>query len=141
LVGRVWVMPEECFVCGTQPDVPRECDYCSKPVCSEHLLPENHDCTRLRSPQNEKWFPDEFDKIEDPPKSDAEVATDHNSRNGRRNTARNSYQKRSRKSKTNASDRGPDKYTSSEKSTRQRIQHILTHHLSRLWKLVSGIFD
>jgi cobalamin biosynthesis Mg chelatase CobN len=52
-------MPGVCHVCGMQPDVPNRCNHCDKPVCSEHLLPENHECVALKTRLSDEWFPDD----------------------------------------------------------------------------------
>jgi hypothetical protein len=36
-----------CDVCGTQVDLPYDCKGCNGTFCSEHRLPENHDCAGL----------------------------------------------------------------------------------------------
>lgn len=54
-------MPSECVICGETPDVPRTCNHCSKSVCGDHLLPENHDCPALKTPSGEEWFAEEFE--------------------------------------------------------------------------------
>lgn len=64
-------MPEDCFVCSKSPDVPRHCNHCSKPVCSEHLLPENHDCAGLQVPDtDQEWFDEMFSDVSDDEPSD-----------------------------------------------------------------------
>ncbi len=39
----------ECDACGTQTSMPFRCKFCEQPFCSEHRLPENHDCDGLRA--------------------------------------------------------------------------------------------
>ena len=47
------------------------CRYCGKSFCSEHRLPENHDCTGLKESQketgkeHEEWFEDKFSTKKD----------------------------------------------------------------------------
>jgi len=47
------------------------CRYCGKSFCSEHRLPENHDCTGLQESQketgkeHEEWFEDKFSTKKD----------------------------------------------------------------------------
>lgn len=36
------------------------CRYCGEKYCSEHRLPEKHDCKGLESGKKEKWFDDKF---------------------------------------------------------------------------------
>jgi uncharacterized protein YkwD len=36
-----------CEVCGKQTDLPFRCNYCGELLCSEHRLPENHECPNL----------------------------------------------------------------------------------------------
>jgi hypothetical protein len=36
----------ECHVCD-DPSLTRYCNHCGQPVCSNHSLPENHDCAGL----------------------------------------------------------------------------------------------
>lgn len=52
----------ECSKCGKS-DLTFTCKYCGEKFCSEHRLPENHDCENIndaesRSGENEKWFKD-----------------------------------------------------------------------------------
>jgi cobalamin biosynthesis Mg chelatase CobN len=51
-------MPDPCHICGTQPDVPRHCNHCDRSVCTEHLLPENHECVALTTRVSDEWFSD-----------------------------------------------------------------------------------
>ena len=47
----------ECQKCGKETFLPFRCPYCGGYFCTEHRLPENHDCPRLelaRSPSREK---------------------------------------------------------------------------------------
>ncbi len=45
-----------------------KCRYCSEKFCSEHRLPENHDCEGLQGePEEQEWFEEKFkDKKEKP---------------------------------------------------------------------------
>lgn len=50
----------ECSKCGKQ-EMTFKCRYCEEKFCSEHRLPENHDCRGLeeaktRSGEEDKWF-------------------------------------------------------------------------------------
>ncbi|MFC7212974.1 AN1-type zinc finger domain-containing protein [Saliphagus sp. GCM10025334] len=36
-----------CHVCHEPLNLPNDCNYCSEYYCSEHRLPENHDCPNL----------------------------------------------------------------------------------------------
>ena len=40
-------MAEICSVCGKKEMLPYKCKFCGWTYCSEHRLPENHDCTGL----------------------------------------------------------------------------------------------
>jgi hypothetical protein len=45
-----------CHVCGvrtTTDGMAYRCAYCGRPVCSDHRLPENHNCTGSRLPDDE----------------------------------------------------------------------------------------
>ena len=46
-------MPK-CQCCGKEVLLPFECPYCSKAFCTEHRLPENHQCTHL--PEKPFWY-------------------------------------------------------------------------------------
>lgn len=42
-----------CYYCGKSDTVPlRECRYCGEKMCSDHILPEGHECDGLRRPKN-----------------------------------------------------------------------------------------
>lgn len=47
-----------CYFCGKEfEDMPFKCKYCGKRFCSDHRLPENHNCTyEKEGEQGEKWF-------------------------------------------------------------------------------------
>ena len=47
----------ECSECGKQ-TMSFTCHYCGKKFCSEHRLPENHDCQELESGKKEEYMPD-----------------------------------------------------------------------------------
>ena len=36
-----------CYVCGKETDLPYKCTYCGLTFCSEHRLPEQHNCIKL----------------------------------------------------------------------------------------------
>ncbi|UTF55351.1 AN1-type zinc finger domain-containing protein [Natronosalvus rutilus] len=36
-----------CHVCHEPLDLPNDCNYCGEYYCSEHRLPENHNCPNL----------------------------------------------------------------------------------------------
>jgi len=38
----------ECHVCHESTDTPFECSYCGERYCTDHRLPENHECPNLR---------------------------------------------------------------------------------------------
>lgn len=40
-------MRRECSHCGSDEEMPFTCRYCGQPYCSQHRLPENHDCRGL----------------------------------------------------------------------------------------------
>ena len=42
-------MPVECAICSTEVDMPFQCKYCKDPFCTDHRLPENHDCLGLEN--------------------------------------------------------------------------------------------
>lgn len=57
----------ECSECGKQ-SMTFTCRYCGKKFCSEHRLPENHDCEGLdgeTSEEHEEWFEDKFNEKKD----------------------------------------------------------------------------
>ena len=37
----------QCHVCHTPLRLPKDCNYCGEYYCSEHRLPENHQCPNL----------------------------------------------------------------------------------------------
>ena len=43
-----------CAVCGKQERMPFKCKFCGNTYCSEHRLPENHDCVGLEI-YREEW--------------------------------------------------------------------------------------
>ncbi len=48
----------KCQKCGEETFLPFRCPYCEGYFCSEHRLPENHDCTRIelaRAPKKEDY--------------------------------------------------------------------------------------
>lgn len=51
-----------CHVCGSETTaggMAYRCAYCGRPVCGDHRLPENHNCTGRRLPDEES--PDDRD--------------------------------------------------------------------------------
>lgn len=38
---------DTCYYCGTETDLPFECNYCKDKFCAEHRLPETHRCVKL----------------------------------------------------------------------------------------------
>ena len=42
-------MPVECAICSTEVDMPFQCKYCKDPFCTDHRLPENHNCIGLKN--------------------------------------------------------------------------------------------
>lgn len=50
----------KCQKCGEETFLPFRCPYCEGYFCSEHRLPENHECTRIelaRAPKKEDYSP------------------------------------------------------------------------------------
>ncbi len=45
-----------CDRCGAALEAPRECSYCGDAHCSEHRLPEAHDCPEVDDSTDEEWF-------------------------------------------------------------------------------------
>jgi len=61
-------MPE-CSYCGKEDMLPYKCSYCEKSFCSQHRLPENHECEAIaggkkivkkKAPPTEKKRPTTF---------------------------------------------------------------------------------
>lgn len=40
---------EACDRCGRPLEAARSCSYCGAELCSEHRLPENHDCSGVQN--------------------------------------------------------------------------------------------
>jgi len=59
-------MPVECDYCGARENMPFSCKFCGNKFCSEHRLPENHQCEGLvrfkeeRPRQLDKWIYEPF---------------------------------------------------------------------------------
>ena len=49
------MISENCAYCGDMTDMPFHCRYCKDPFCSEHRLPEEHRCVKLRQIRSEKF--------------------------------------------------------------------------------------
>jgi hypothetical protein len=55
-----------CTYCGAQESLPFKCKFCGDIFCSDHHLPENHDCQGLvrfketRGKEPEKWIYEPF---------------------------------------------------------------------------------
>jgi len=57
-----------------------KCHYCGESFCSEHRLPEKHDCTGLETGKKDEWFDDKYkDKKDDkePSKDKSAAATSY----------------------------------------------------------------
>ncbi len=54
----------KCSECGKQ-TMSFTCHYCGEKFCSEHRLPENHDCEGLESGKKEEYMPDEKQETEE----------------------------------------------------------------------------
>lgn len=50
------MMAGECAVCDRQQRMPYTCKYCNLHFCTNHRLPERHNCTGLAKTGNQKWF-------------------------------------------------------------------------------------
>ncbi len=67
-----------CSECGEK-SMSFTCRYCGKSFCSEHRLPENHNCDGLEESieqdkeKNEEWFEDKFSKKKDKEKKDSRI--------------------------------------------------------------------
>lgn len=51
-----------CDVCGAALEAPRECPYCGNQLCSDHRLPESHDCSGVDAAADDSWFDSAFDE-------------------------------------------------------------------------------
>ena len=49
------MISENCAYCGDMTEMPFHCNYCKDPFCSEHRLPEEHRCVKLRQIRSEKF--------------------------------------------------------------------------------------
>jgi hypothetical protein len=49
----------ECAVCGETLDLPHECEHCGEIHCSDHRLPESHECVAVTLSSG--WAGDETD--------------------------------------------------------------------------------
>jgi len=49
------MISEDCAYCGDLTDLPFHCSYCKDPFCSEHRLPEDHRCVKLRQIRSERF--------------------------------------------------------------------------------------
>jgi len=55
----------ECYICGTEDSMMRRCSECNLPVCTNHRLPENHNCPALLEEDDTKeWFADKFNNLD-----------------------------------------------------------------------------
>jgi membrane associated rhomboid family serine protease len=69
----------ECSECGKQ-SMSFTCRYCGKKFCSEHRLPENHDCEGLEgeSPEeHEEWFEEKFSEDKEQKKDKEERSANY----------------------------------------------------------------
>jgi hypothetical protein len=46
-------MSEQCSVCGESDELLHDCNYCKRAYCSEHTLPEKHDCAGLKQAETD----------------------------------------------------------------------------------------
>ena len=44
----------KCATCNAELTIPHICNYCRKPFCDEHRLPENHQCPDI--PDERFWY-------------------------------------------------------------------------------------
>ena len=49
------MISENCAYCGDMTELPFHCSYCKDPFCSEHRLPEEHRCVKLRQIRSERF--------------------------------------------------------------------------------------
>mgnify|MGYP000235715007 FL=1 len=49
------MISENCAYCGDMTEMPFHCSYCKDPFCSEHRLPEEHRCVKLRQIRSERF--------------------------------------------------------------------------------------
>ena len=60
----------ECYICGQQDTIGRRCNECNLPVCTEHRLPENHNCPALlEGSDDEQWFDEKFEHVDEEKRS------------------------------------------------------------------------
>lgn len=73
----------KCEYCGVDIELPFQCNYCGKPLCEKHRLPENHDCsgaptrTPLGSYQTKVALADYAQKRDEIPIPDLNVTYDN----------------------------------------------------------------
>lgn len=56
----------ECSVCGDDSSLSYTCRRCERQFCSEHQLPENHNCVGLYLMGAGRWFAEKFEKNPQP---------------------------------------------------------------------------
>lgn len=59
----------ECIICGQEDAMMRRCNECNLHVCTEHRLPEKHNCPALLESDNgqaseEQWFDEKFQQVD-----------------------------------------------------------------------------
>jgi len=60
----------ECYICGQQDTIGRRCNECNLPVCTDHRLPENHNCPALlEGTDDDQWFDEKFEYVDEEKRS------------------------------------------------------------------------
>jgi hypothetical protein len=59
----------ECIICGQKDSMMRQCNECNLHVCTEHRLPEKHNCPALLESSDdqesdEQWFDEKFQDVD-----------------------------------------------------------------------------
>lgn len=70
----------ECIICGKADAMGRKCNECNLPVCTEHRLPEKHNCPALLESDDDdgQWFDDKFENVDEEKLSSGDsVSTDY----------------------------------------------------------------
>ena len=78
----------ECYICGQEDTIGRRCNECNLPVCTDHRLPENHNCPALlEGSDDEQWFDEKFENVDEEKRSTSNSTVSrsdhvHDSRSG-----------------------------------------------------------
>ena len=78
----------ECYICGQEDTIGRRCNECNLPVCTDHRLPENHNCPALlEGSDDEQWFDEKFENVDEEKRSTSNSTVSrsdhvHNSNSG-----------------------------------------------------------